>query len=316
MSGGGRRFDRTHRPAQRGDDARPPQRRDGNRPPPRPEGGRPQARREGDGRPALRPAAPAIRISETALYGRHAVLESLRAGRRSFRRLWLAEGSREAPILREIAGLAAKANVSTQSAPREALDAVSEHAQGVVLETGDYPYASVDDMLALAASRDEKPLILILDTLQDPQNLGSLIRTADAVGAHGVIIPDRRSAAVTPSVVNASAGAVEHLRVAQVVNLAREIDALKKQDVWIAALQDDPRATDLYATDLRGGLALIVGNEAEGVGRLLRDKADYLVRLPMRGQIASLNAAAAGTVALYEVLRQRSGPQTADGRPQ
>ncbi|MBK8834635.1 MAG: 23S rRNA (guanosine(2251)-2'-O)-methyltransferase RlmB [Anaerolineae bacterium] len=253
------------------------------------------------------------RIAETALYGRHAVLESLRAGRRGFRRLWLADGGRDAPILREIIEAAEAANVPNQTAPREAFDAISLHAQGVALETGDYPYAGLDDMLALAARRDEKPLILILDTLQDPQNLGSLIRTADAVGAHGVVIPDRRSAAVTPAVANASAGAVEHLLVAQVVNLAREIDALKQQDVWVAALQDDPRATDLYRTDLRGGLALIVGNEADGVGRLLRDKADYLVKLPMRGRIASLNAAAAGTVALYEVLRQRSRPQTADG---
>jgi 23S rRNA (guanosine2251-2'-O)-methyltransferase len=301
MTGGGRRFDRTHRPGQRGEDTRAPQRRGSDRPTGAPQGDRPPLRR--DPRPAPGPAIP--RIAETALYGRHAVLESLRAGRRGFRRLWLAEGGRDAPILREIIEAAKAANVPNQTAPREAFDAVSLHAQGVALETGDYPYAAIDDMLALAASRDEKPLLLILDTLQDPQNLGSLIRTADAVGAHGVVIPDRRSAAVTPAVVNASAGAVEHLRVAQVVNLAREIDALKKADVWIAALQDDPRATDLYATDLRGGLALIVGNEAEGVGRLLRDKADYLVKLPMRGKIASLNAAAAGTVALYEVLRQR-----------
>jgi 23S rRNA (guanosine2251-2'-O)-methyltransferase len=307
MTGGGRRFDHTHRPAQRGEDARPPQRRNSDRPP---------QRRDGAARPRPAPGPAIPRIAETALYGRHAVLESLRAGRRGFRRLWLADGGRDAPILREIIEAAKAANVSNQTAPREAFDAVSLHAQGAALETGDYPYAAIDDMLALAARRGEKPLILILDTLQDPQNLGSLIRTADAVGAHGVVIPDRRSAAVTPAVVNASAGAVEHLLVAQVVNLAREIDALKMQDVWIAALQDDPRATDLYATDLRGGLALIVGNEAEGVGRLLRDKADYLVKLPMRGKIASLNAAAAGTVALYEVLRQRSGPRTADGRPQ
>ena len=305
MSGGGRRFDRTHRPAQRGEDAHPPQRRSSEGPAGASRGDRPPPRREVRDRPPPSPGPATPRIAETALYGRHAVLESLRAGRRGFRRLWLAEGGRDAPILREIIEAAKAANVPNQTAPREAFDAVSLHAQGVALESGDYPYAAIEDMLALAAGRGEKPLLLILDTLQDPQNLGSLIRTADAVGAHGVLIPDRRSAAVSPAVVNASAGAVEHLLVAQVVNLAREIDALKKSDVWIAALQDDPRATDLYATDLRGGLALIVGNEAEGVGRLLRDKADYLVKLPMRGKIASLNAAAAGTVALYEVLRQR-----------
>lgn len=253
----------------------------------------------------LRPRPPAIHISETALYGRHAVLESLRARRRAFRRLWLADGARDAPILRAIEAAARAAGVPIQTAPRDSVDAVSTHAQGVALEAGDYPYASVDDILDLAGVRGEAPLIVILDTLQDPQNLGTLIRTADAAGAHGVIIPERRSAAVTPAVVNASSGAVEHLRVAQVVNLAREIEGLKQRDVWIAALQDDPRSTDLYATDLRGPLALIVGNEGEGVGRLLRDRADYRVRLPMRGAIASLNASVAGAIALYEVVRQR-----------
>ncbi len=252
-----------------------------------------------------RPGPPAGRIPETALYGRHAVLESLRAGRRTFRRLWLVEGARDAPIVRHIIDAARAAKVPIETAPREAFEAVSSHAQGAALEAGDYPYATIDEMFSLAAQRNEKPLLLVLDTVQDPQNLGTLIRSADATGAHGVIIPDRRSATVTPAVVNASSGAVEHLFVAQVVNLAREIDGLKKRDVWIAALQEDPRATDLFTTDLRGGLALIVGNEAEGVGRLLREKADYVVKLPMRGRIASLNAAAAGTIALYEVLRQR-----------
>jgi 23S rRNA (guanosine2251-2'-O)-methyltransferase len=151
----------------------------------------------------------------------------------------------------------------------------------------------------------EPPLIVILDSLQDPQNFGNLIRTAEAVGVSGIVIPERRSASVTPAVVNASAGATEHLRIARVVNLARAVDDLKKQDVWVAALQDDARAQDIYAANLKGALALIVGSEGEGVSRLLRDKADFVVKLPMRGKIESLNASVAGAVALYEVVRQR-----------
>ncbi|MBX7213512.1 MAG: 23S rRNA (guanosine(2251)-2'-O)-methyltransferase RlmB [Thermoflexales bacterium] len=246
-----------------------------------------------------------VRIPDGALYGRHAVLECLRAGRRSLTRLWLAEGARDAAILNEIAEAARARKVPIEAVPREALDRISDHAQGVALSCGSYPYVEVDEMLAAAQAAGEPPLLLMLDTLQDPQNLGTLIRAADAVGVHGVILPERRSAGVTPAVVNASSGAVEHLRIAQVVNLAREVDALKKQDVWVAALQDDARATGIFDTNLRGGLALIVGNEGEGVSRLLRDKADYLIRLPMRGRIASLNAASAGSIALYEVLRQR-----------
>jgi 23S rRNA (guanosine2251-2'-O)-methyltransferase len=147
---------------------------------------------------------------------------------------------------------------------------------------------------------------LILDTLQDPQNFGNLIRAADAVGIHGVVIAERRSVGVTPAVSNASSGAVEQLLVARVVNLARTVDELKEHDIWIAALQGDTRAKDIYTADLRGALALIVGNEGEGVSRLLRDKADFLLALPMHGHVESLNASVAGAVALYEALRQRS----------
>jgi len=239
------------------------------------------------------------------LYGRHAVLECLRANRRKAHRLLIAEGVKDAPIVRDLMALAGERRLAVTRAPRATLDRISDHHQGVALETSAYPYAAIDDMLALAGQRSEPPLLLILDTLQDPQNFGNLIRAAEAVGAHGVVIPERRSVAVTPAVVNASAGAAEHLHIAQVVNLAREIEALKKHDLWIAALQDDPRAQALHASDLRGPLALIVGSEGEGISRLLRDRADYLLKLPMRGKIESLNASVAGAVALYEILRQR-----------
>lgn len=242
------------------------------------------------------------------LYSRHAVRECLRANRRKAHRVLLADGVKDAPIVRDIVGLAHKRGVPVLTVKRDALD---EHAQGVALEADDYPYADVDDILALAAGRSEPPLILMLDAIQDVQNFGNLIRTADAAGAHGVVIGEHRSAGVTPAVVNASSGAVEHLRVARVVNLAREIERLKRGDVWVAALAgDDPRAQALFAADLRGGLCLIVGSEGEGVSRLLRDKSDFVVRLPMHGQVESLNASVAGAIALYEALRQRGASRT------
>lgn len=240
------------------------------------------------------------------LYGRHAVHECLRARRRQASRLLLGDGVQEAPIIREIVSLAKAQHVPIVPTKRDFLDQVSTHAQGVALEVNAYPYVEMDALLARAAERNEAPLLLMLDSLQDPQNFGNLIRTAEAVGVHGVIISERRSAAVTPAVVNSSAGAVEHMLVAQVVNLARAVDDLKKRDVWIAALQGDPRAQEIYKVDLKGAFALIVGSEGEGVSRLLRDKADFLIRLPMRGQVESLNASVAGAVALYEMWRQRT----------
>jgi 23S rRNA (guanosine2251-2'-O)-methyltransferase len=245
------------------------------------------------------------------LYGRHAVHECLRARRRNMTRLLIAEGVQDAPILREMQRMAREQRVPVGLAKREFFDQVSPHAQGVLLEVEAYPYADLDDVLMTmprgvgSGGTTEPPLILILDSLQDPQNFGNLIRTAEAVGVSGIVIAERRSASVTPAVVNASAGATEHLRIARVVNLARAVDDLKKQDVWVAALQDDARAQDIYTANLKGALALIVGSEGEGVSRLLRDKADFVVKLPMRGKIESLNASVAGAVALYEVVRQR-----------
>ncbi|MCL4504754.1 MAG: 23S rRNA (guanosine(2251)-2'-O)-methyltransferase RlmB [Chloroflexi bacterium] len=240
------------------------------------------------------------------LYGRHAVHECLRAGRRAAHRLLIAEGARQSPTLRDIVTLAEGRRVRIETVQRQILDAISDHTHGVALEAADYPYASIEAILQLARERSEPPFILVLDTLQDPQNFGNLIRTADAVGAHGIIIAERRSVAVTPAVASASSGAVEHLLIARVVNLARALDELKQKDVWISALQDEPRAQDIYQADLHGALALVVGNEGDGVSRLLRDKSDFLLKLPMRGHIESLNASVAGAVALYEALRQRS----------
>jgi 23S rRNA (guanosine2251-2'-O)-methyltransferase len=240
------------------------------------------------------------------IYSRHGVRESLRARRRNFQALHIADGVEDAPILRDIRQLAAQAKVPVRSAQRDRLNQVTPHHQGVLLEAGPYPYAELDDVFVRAQERGHAPFLLVLDALQDPQNLGTLIRTAEAVGVHGVVIPERRSAEVTPAVVNASSGAVEHMLVVRVVNLARTIDEIKKRDVWVSALDGGAGSTPLFAANLRGATALVVGSEGEGVHRLVREKSDFVLALPMHGRIESLNAAVAGSVALYEALRQRS----------
>ena len=239
------------------------------------------------------------------LYSRQAVRECLRARRRAIHRLLIGEWVEDAPIIRDIRALAQQQRVPIVTVGRDALNAVSPHAQGVAAEVSAYPYADLDAILAQAGAHGEPPFILVLDSLQDPHNFGSLIRTAEATGVHGIVIGERRSTGVTPAVVNASSGAAEHMRVARVVNLARAVEEMKAHEMWIVALHGGAQRT-IYETDLRGALAFIVGGEGEGVSRLLRDKADFAARLPMRGQVESLNAAVAGAVALYEALRQRS----------
>jgi 23S rRNA (guanosine2251-2'-O)-methyltransferase len=240
------------------------------------------------------------------IYSRHAVRECLRAKRRAVQKLWLAEGNDDAPILRDIQQLAQAARVPVATTKRDTLNAVSQHHQGVVLDAGAYPYADLDAILARAAERAEPPFVLVLDAIQDTQNFGALIRTAEAVGVHGVVIPERRSAGVTPAVANASSGASEHMLIAQVVNLTRAVEVLKKRDVWVSALDGGPDAQPLFKADLKGPLAIVVGSEGEGVHRLVRETCDFVLSLPMLGRIESLNAAMAGSVALYEALRQRT----------
>ncbi len=240
------------------------------------------------------------------LYGRRPVYEALRAGRRRFYKLILAEGVREkTDTIAQILSLARSAGATISRSPRRELDRVTTHHQGVIAEASAYPYSELDDILSLAIKRDVPPLLLLLDLLQDPQNVGSLLRAAEAVGVHGIVIPQRRQVAITPSVVSASSGAVEHLLVAQVTNLARTIETLKRRDVWIAGLQAGPSSQLYDQADLRGPLALVVGSEGSGLRRLVRSKCDWLLRLPMHGQVESLNAAVAGSIALYEVERQR-----------
>jgi 23S rRNA (guanosine2251-2'-O)-methyltransferase len=170
---------------------------------------------------------------------------------------------------------------------------------------GAYPYVEVEAMLALARERNEPPLLLLLDCLQDPQNLGTLLRTAEVVGVHGVVIPRHRAAEITPAVSNASAGSVEHLLIARVTNLVRTMEELKEKGVWIAGLENLPEAQDYHEAGLSMPLALVVGSEGRGLSRLVRERCDLWIRLPMRGHIDSLNAAVAGSIALYEVWQQR-----------
>lgn len=240
--------------------------------------------------------------TQELLFGRNAVREALRAGRRHPRRLLLASGDKEGP--RDIAQLARRGGVVVTETTRQALDRLlpASNHQGVALETSAYAYASLP---ALLEAGDAEPLLLALDRLQDPQNVGALLRTAEAVGVTGVLIPEHRAAAVTPAVVNASAGATEHLAIVPVTNMTVALKQLKAHGYWVVGLEAVEGAREIESCDLAGPLIVVVGSEGAGISRLVRESCDYLVRLPMRGAIASLNAAVAGSVALYFIDRQR-----------
>jgi 23S rRNA (guanosine2251-2'-O)-methyltransferase len=206
--------------------------------------------------------------------------------------------------LQDIFKLAAQRKVPVTYVPRQQLDPLGENHQGVAMEVGDYPYSDLSIIQARARDNSEPLFVLILDLIQNPQNLGTLIRTADAVGVHGILLPLARAASVTPAVVQASSGASEHLLIAQ-VNLVQSMVALKEQNVWIAGLEGSPEARPLEQVRLDGPLALVVGNEGEGLRALVRKTCDYLVRLPMVGHVESLNASVAGSVMLYMAFQAR-----------
>ena len=238
------------------------------------------------------------------LYGRNPVYEVLQAGRRHFFSLKLADGVQEKGRLLEIINLCKKRKIPIQKVHRQQLEKIAKHNQGLALEASGYPYRALDEILGLAECKQEDPFILILDTIHDPQNLGTLLRTAEIVGIHGVLIPKRSTATITPAVVNASSGACEHLLINQ-VNLAQAIEILKNYGVWIIGLdggEDSQLPTQLK---LSGPSAIVVGNEGQGMRSLVRKKCDLLMRLPMKGQIESLNAASAGSIALYLTWQAR-----------
>lgn len=236
--------------------------------------------------------------------GRNPVYETMLAGRRKIHQLQLAKGVQEKGRIMDILSLAGKSNIPVSHIPRKTLDRINSGHQGLALSVGEYPYSSLIAMLELAQERQHAPFLLILDTLQDPQNLGTLLRTAEAVGVHGVLLPLRQTATVTPAVVNASSGASEHLLIAQ-TNLSQAITALKEEDVWVVGLDGSQEAHTPEEVRLDGSIALVVGSEGRGMRRLVRESCDVCLRLPMRGKIESLNAAVAGSVVLYLVKGAR-----------
>ena len=232
------------------------------------------------------------------IYGRNPVYETLRAKRRDVFRLLIAEGVQDKGRLTEVLALAAQRHIPVERVPRPRLDKLSDSHQGVALEASGYPYVGLDDILEDARQKHEALFVLILDTLQNPQNLGTLIRTAESVGVHGVLIPTHRAAEITPAVVSASAGASEHMLVAQ-ANLAQSIQELKEADAWVVGLDEGPDSKSPSEVRLDGPLVVVVGSEGEGIRPLVKSECDFLLRLPMQGQVESLNAAVAGSVALY-----------------
>ena len=237
------------------------------------------------------------------IYSRNAVYEVLRAGRRQIFSIEIADGVQDKGKIEDILKLAQQQKVKVSRVPRPKLDKVHQNNQGIVAEVSGYPYSDVVDILDSA--KGELPFLLMLDSLQDPQNFGTLIRTAEALGVHGIVIPLARSVDVTPAVVNASSGASEHMLIAQ-ANLSQTIDALKANDIWVVGLDQAGAEVEAGSRHLKGALGLVVGSEGEGLHDLVRKKCDIVLKLPMKGKIESLNAAVAGSVALYLAYLNRA----------
>ena len=243
---------------------------------------------------------------------RNTVLEALRGSRRELLCLWVQQGL-DHKDARPILAAAQARGVPVRTVDKGKLGRLAQSGkhQGVVLEAGPYVYSDVRDMLALAAEQGEPPFLLLLDLLHGPQNIGALLRTAEICGAHGLVLQDRRAPDITPAVVQYAAGATEHLHIAQVTNLVHTIKYLQDQDVWIAGMDLAPEAHLLGQIDLDRPLGVVVGHEGEGLRRLVRDTCDFLVKLPMRGHVESLNAAVAGSILLYAAWQARGFPGAA-----
>jgi len=238
------------------------------------------------------------------LSGKNPVLEALRSGR-EMNKVWIAEGVKKAGVA-ELLQLAKEAGIIVQFVPKNKIDQLTDGAvhQGIAASVAAYRYAEIDELFELATKRNEDPFFLILDELEDPHNLGSILRTADATGVHGVIIPKRRAVGLTGVVAKTSTGAIEHIPVARVTNLAQTVEDLKKRGVWIAGT-DAKGSADYRRMDAKLPLAIIIGSEGKGMSRLLKEKCDFLYNMPMVGHVTSLNASVAAAVLMYEVLRNR-----------
>ena len=243
---------------------------------------------------------------EDLIEGRNAVSEALRAGR-TIDKLFVARGETDRTLSR-IAAKARERGIVVVECDRRKLDAMSVTAahQGVIAQAAMREYSSIDDILALARERGEDPLVVVCDEIADPHNLGAILRTAECVGAHGAVIPKRRSAGLTAVVDKASAGAAEHLRIARVPNISAALQELKEQGLWIYGAAAEG-SDELWDVNMTGPAALVVGSEGFGMSRLVRESCDFVVRIPLRGKVTSLNASAAAAVMLYEILRQRRG---------
>lgn len=244
-----------------------------------------------------------VELPEDMVAGRNAVMEALK-GSRSVNKLMIANGSTEGSI-KEIIAVAKEKGVNIQYWDRSKLDSIARgiRHQGVLAQVAPVQYAELEDILQVAKDRNEPPFIVLLDELEDPHNLGAILRTADAAGVHGVLIPKHRSCPLSATVAKTSAGAVEYVPVARVGNLVQTIKKLKQEGLWVAAADMDGK--DYYDTDLTGPLLLIIGSEGQGVGRLVKEQCDFVVRIPMVGKINSLNASVAGSILMYEAMKQR-----------
>ncbi|HNX61630.1 MAG TPA: 23S rRNA (guanosine(2251)-2'-O)-methyltransferase RlmB, partial [Candidatus Limiplasma sp.] len=250
---------------------------------------------------APEPSEEEVVPNENLLSGRNPIREALKSGR-DIEKLLVARGDLSGSA-REIVAMAKEKRVPVQEVDRARLDAITTNHQGMLAFASAYQYHTVEEMLALAKERGEAPFLVILDGITDPHNLGAIIRTAECAGAHGVIVQERRAVGLTPAAVKASAGAIEHIMVARVVNLVATLEELKKQNIWVYAA--DMQGEDYASIDFKGGVALVIGSEGEGVSRLVLEKSDKRVSLPIRGKLDSLNASVAAGILLYAVLRTR-----------
>ena len=240
---------------------------------------------------------------ENKIEGRNAVLEALRAGK-PIDKLYVLDGCPDGPV-RTIIREAKKGDTIINYVKKERLDQLSEtgHHQGVIAMAASYEYATVEDILEKAREKGEAPFIFVLDNIEDPHNLGAMIRTANLAGAHGVIIPKRRAVGRTPTVARTSAGAINYTPVAKVTNLKQTMEQLKKEGMWFVCADMD--GTPYYQMDLKGPMGLVIGNEGEGVSRLIKETCDFVASIPMKGDIDSLNASVAAGVLAFEIARQR-----------
>ena len=244
-----------------------------------------------------------MRYTEFTIEGRNAVIEAFRSGK-TIDKLYVLDGCKDGPVM-TIIREAKKTDTIIRYVDREILDRLSKtgHHQGVVANAAAYDYAEVEDILNAAREKGEPPFVFILDGIEDPHNLGAIIRTANLAGAHGVIIPKRRAVGLTETVAKTSAGALNYTPVAKVTNLSATIEELKKEGLWFVCA--DMGGETMYNLNLTGPIGLVIGNEGEGVSRLVKEKCDYVASIPMKGNIDSLNASVAAGVLAYEIVRQR-----------